>query len=92
VSSLLGSTPIHYGRALLYNTPFRGLALRDFKDVARWLFESLRGRALDFEQVYLLGAWGDIDPKLAKIFTDAKIPFIGGPEAFEIFPQFRRCQ
>ena len=47
---------------------------------SRWLSESLRGRTLDFA-VYLLGAWGDLDPKLAKIFTDAKIPFTAGPEA-----------
>jgi len=83
---------IHYGRAILFNTPYHGLAVRDFEDVARWLSESLRGRTLDFAEVYLLGAWGDIDPKLARIFTEAKIPFMAGPEVFQIFPQFRRCQ
>jgi hypothetical protein len=60
--------------------------------VARWLSESLRGRTIDFDQVYLLGAWGDVESKLAKILSDAKIPFKAGPEAFEIFPEFRRCR
>ncbi len=83
---------IHYSRGFLYNTPFRGLAVQDFEDVARWASESLRERTVDFEKVYLLGAWGDIEPELAKILAAAKIPFTGGPEAFEIFPQFHRCQ
>jgi hypothetical protein len=83
---------IHYSRGLLYNTPFRGLAIQDFEGVARWIHESLRGRTLHFERVYLLGAWGDIDPELARILTAANIPFTSGPEAFEVFPQFQRCQ
>ncbi len=82
---------IHYSRGVLYNTPFRSLSIRNFEDVARVMWQLLKQRKVYFDKVYLLGAWGDIDGELAKILSGAGIPFVAGPEAFEVFPNFKRC-
>ncbi len=82
---------IHYSQGVVYNTPFRSLSIRKFGDVARVVSEMLKERKVHFDRVYLLGAWDDIDGDLAEVFGGARIPFVTGPEAFEVFPGFKRC-
>jgi len=83
---------IHYSRGVLYNTPFRSLDVGGFEDVARVVSELCKQREVPFAKVFLLGAWGDIDARLAETLRDAGYPVTAGPEAFEVFPDFRRCR
>jgi hypothetical protein len=39
---------VHYGRAALYNTPFHGLAITTFEDVARVASKELAGKPVSF--------------------------------------------
>ena len=62
---------IYYGKAVLYNTPFLGINIRTFKDVAAIAAAELAGKQLVFERVYLFQALEpdlqafEIYPKLA---------------------------
>ena len=47
---------IHYGRAMRYNTPYYGIGVRGFEDVATVAAQALTGKPLVFEKVYLLEA------------------------------------
>ncbi len=82
---------IHYGRAYLYNTPFRGLYVANFADLAREVSGWLKGRTVQFDKVFLLAAWGDIDADLVRILREAGYPVQAGPEAFEVFPKLIQC-
>jgi hypothetical protein len=68
---------VHYSRGALYNTPFRGLGIRDFSDVARVVAEGLEPGAVHFDRVYLPAAWDDIDEGVAAAeLKEAGIPFV----------------
>lgn len=60
---------LHYGRAFLYNSPFRCLTIHNFEDLARTVSGWLKGRELYFDRIFLLAAWGDIVGALADILT-----------------------
>jgi|GEM_PF-6562467 len=59
---------VHYGRGWVYNTPFRGLNIRSFADVARWASEMLACRAASFERVYLVEVLEDPGPAAFQIY------------------------
>lgn len=54
----LGSTDVrlieYYDQALIYNTPYRGVKHRTFRDVASHVAEQLREMSIPFTSVYLL--------------------------------------
>jgi hypothetical protein len=46
---------VYYGKAIAYNTPWRGPEFREFRDVAEAAASIVRGQSL-FEKIYLLKA------------------------------------
>ncbi len=46
---------IYYGKAAVYNTPYRGIEMREFKDVAVHAADAVRDQEA-FEKIYLLSA------------------------------------
>lgn len=46
---------VYYGRAILYNTPYFGVKVREFRDVAELAARAVQGQTR-FERIYLLNA------------------------------------
>ncbi len=59
---------IHYSRGWVYNTPFRSLGVRTFREVAQFIASALQGRTVPFEKVYLLNGVQAPCPEAYEIF------------------------